>query len=371
MSVLLREIQQINREAASVLEKADLRTDSEIQSLTRDELHELFPTVKNFKLRRTIFRIIHKEKPVEELLRKLKQLIPNENLRGALTYNGVLVDDLQILRDMKDQVNHVQSFLEAHINVLESSSKAQPDQEPYTGREDNRTSKGDEGSNRAMTRQKSQAGKEENEIKPNVTRLRAQDVLSAAVGMFWDLGASASSASFGWKQSTKRKAADSPQQAHETLKYKMVVSGKTFGAHLQLLDKIQNSLQFHSVKLEETQNSEDYQIVIVFCPIVSRSTTDVNEAMREVKGEKPVILVLMHHSHEAKPTTSRKAWDGNHILLHVDVFYHDTKHGLLNCSQNEDAASAIGKELMKHCSRAFQDANENSMNMGGGHYQLT
>ncbi|KAM4522855.1 uncharacterized protein PAE49_002410 isoform 3-T4 [Odontesthes bonariensis] len=346
MSVLLREIQQINREAASVLEKADLRTDSEIQSLTRDELHELFPTVKNFKLRRTIFRIIHKEKPVEELLRKLKQLIPNENLRGALTYNGVLVDDLQILRDMKDQVNHVQSFLEAHINVLESSSKAQPDQEPYTGREDNRTSKGDEGSNRAMTRQKSQAGKEEN-------------------------GASASSASFGWKQSTKRKAADSPQQAHETLKYKMVVSGKTFGAHLQLLDKIQNSLQFHSVKLEETQNSEDYQIVIVFCPIVSRSTTDVNEAMREVKGEKPVILVLMHHSHEAKPTTSRKAWDGNHILLHVDVFYHDTKHGLLNCSQNEDAASAIGKELMKHCSRAFQDANENSMNMGGGHYQLT
>ncbi|KAM4521880.1 uncharacterized protein PAE49_001818 isoform 2-T3 [Odontesthes bonariensis] len=336
MSVLLREIKQINREAASVLEKADFRTDSEIQSLTRDELHELFPAVEKLKLRRTIFRIIHKEKPVEVLLKKLKQFIPNENLRGALTGNGVLVDYLQILRDMKDQVNHVQSFLEAHINVLESSSKAQPDQEPYTGREDNRTSKGDEGSNRAMTRQNSQAGKEEN-------------------------GASTAS---GGMLSPNKETEISPQQAHETLKYKMVVSGKTFGAHVQLLDKIQNSFPFRSVKLEKTQNSEDYQIVIVFCPIVSRSTTDVNEAMREVKGEKPVILVLMHHSHEAKPSTSRRTWDGNHILLHVDVFYHETKHGLLNCSQNEDATSAIGKELMKHCSHAFQDANEYSMNPG-------
>ncbi|KAM4521882.1 uncharacterized protein PAE49_001818 isoform 4-T5 [Odontesthes bonariensis] len=306
MSVLLREIKQINREAASVLEKADFRTDSEIQSLTRDELHELFPAVEKLKLRRTIFRIIHKEKPVEVLLKKLKQFIPNENLRGALTGNGVLVDYLQILRDMKDQVNHVQSFLEAHINVLESSSKAQPDQEPYTG---------------------------------------------------------ASTAS-GGMLSPNKETEISPQQAHETLKYKMVVSGKTFGAHVQLLDKIQNSFPFRSVKLEKTQNSEDYQIVIVFCPIVSRSTTDVNEAMREVKGEKPVILVLMHHSHEAKPSTSRRTWDGNHILLHVDVFYHETKHGLLNCSQNEDATSAIGKELMKHCSHAFQDANEYSMNPG-------
>ncbi|KAM4521881.1 uncharacterized protein PAE49_001818 isoform 3-T4 [Odontesthes bonariensis] len=330
MSVLLREIKQINREAASVLEKADFRTDSEIQSLTRDELHELFPAVEKLKLRRTIFRIIHKEKPVEVLLKKLKQFIPNENLRGALTGNGVLVDYLQILRDMKDQVNHVQSFLEAHINVLESSSKAQPDQEPYTGAS---TASG------GML-----SPNKETEISPQQAH-----------------GASTAS---GGKQSIKRKTADSPQQAHETLKYKMVVSGKTFGAHVQLLDKIQNSFPFRSVKLEKTQNSEDYQIVIVFCPIVSRSTTDVNEAMREVKGEKPVILVLMHHSHEAKPSTSRRTWDGNHILLHVDVFYHETKHGLLNCSQNEDATSAIGKELMKHCSHAFQDANEYSMNPG-------
>ena len=80
-------------------------------------------------------------------------------------------------------------------------------------------------------------------------------------------------------------------------------------------------------------------------------------------GEKPVILVLMHHCHEAKLATSRKTWDGNHILLHVDVFYHETKPGLLNCSQNEDAASAIGKELMKHFSCTFQENNQCSMNM--------
>lgn len=39
---------------------ADFCTDSEIQSLTREDLHELFPGPEKLKLRRTIFGIIHK-----------------------------------------------------------------------------------------------------------------------------------------------------------------------------------------------------------------------------------------------------------------------------------------------------------------------
>lgn len=39
---------------------ADFCTDSEIQSLTREDLHELFPGAEKLKLRRTIFGIIHK-----------------------------------------------------------------------------------------------------------------------------------------------------------------------------------------------------------------------------------------------------------------------------------------------------------------------
>lgn len=37
----------------------------------------------------------------------------------ALTNNGVLVDYLHLLKGMKAQVDNVQSFLEAHIRLLE------------------------------------------------------------------------------------------------------------------------------------------------------------------------------------------------------------------------------------------------------------
>lgn len=50
----------------------------------------------------------------------------------ALTNNGVLVHYLHLMKDMKAQLNNVQSFLEAHIRLLEDI-KAQPEQKHDTG----------------------------------------------------------------------------------------------------------------------------------------------------------------------------------------------------------------------------------------------
>ncbi|KAM6905762.1 uncharacterized protein PEZ65_017114 isoform 1-T1 [Lycodopsis pacificus] len=140
MSRLLKEIQQIDKEAAVELQKADLQTDSDIEVLTREELLQLFPAVADIKLRRAIYNVIHKpvqalqmpqsnhKREVELVLNKLKEFIPSEYFRAALTGDGVLVDYLRILKDMKTQMDHVQGFLEAHISLLEEFSK-NPDQE--------------------------------------------------------------------------------------------------------------------------------------------------------------------------------------------------------------------------------------------------
>lgn len=66
---------------------------------------------------------------------------------------------------------------------------------------------------------------------------------------------------------------------------------------------------------------------------------------------KPVILVLMHHTREAKYTSSVKTWlpDGRDVFP-VDVFYHETTNGLLRCDQNNQAVFKIGAELRKHTS---------------------
>lgn len=52
---------------------------------------------------------------------------------AALTGNGVLVDYLHILKDMKSQMNNVQGFLDAHIGLLDKFSRDQPVQESNNG----------------------------------------------------------------------------------------------------------------------------------------------------------------------------------------------------------------------------------------------
>ncbi|XP_039454901.1 uncharacterized protein LOC116332219 isoform X1 [Oreochromis aureus] len=131
MDGLLKEIRRKDEAAASVLEHAGLRADSDLQSLTLQDLSELFPGVKNVKLIRKIFDIIHKQKPIDILIKEFKDFIPHEYFRAALTEHGVLVDYLKMLKEMKTKMNKVQDFLDAHINLLEDFRKSQPSQDQY------------------------------------------------------------------------------------------------------------------------------------------------------------------------------------------------------------------------------------------------
>lgn len=60
----------------------------------------------------------------------------------------------------------------------------------------------------------------------------------------------------------------------------MLVCGQTFNAHEQLMKSVTNQ---HKIQFVET--SEDHQITVLFCPVVSRIATDVDTAMGEVKGK--------------------------------------------------------------------------------------
>lgn len=70
----------------------------------------------------------------------------------------------------------------------------------------------------------------------------------------------------------------------------MVVAGTTFGAHLQLLEKVKGirdqNWDLVCLNLEESPSNQDYQVIIVFCPISSRIGTDIEAAMHKVTGER-------------------------------------------------------------------------------------
>lgn len=60
----------------------------------------------------------------------------------------------------------------------------------------------------------------------------------------------------------------------------MLVCGQTFNGHQQLMESVTNQ---HGFRFVET--SEDHQITVLFCTIVSRIVTDIDAAMCEVKGK--------------------------------------------------------------------------------------
>ncbi|KAF7650596.1 hypothetical protein LDENG_00123340 [Lucifuga dentata] len=311
MPELLKEIKRLKPEAAKILEQADLRTNHELQSLTRQDLLELFPGAQNLKLRRNIYEIIHKQKPIKVLLKEMKDLIPDESFWGALSSNGVLNDYLQILKGLKTQMDDVQTFIDAHIDLMDEYGKNQ-DPNPTKGISSG-TSTPDTSDSREFP------------------TLRDDDHPQGTQG-----------------EKTSDAAVYFPKDAKKaTVLFYMVVSGETFGAHNTLLEKVRNKAKFH---LNETNNVEDCQVIIVFCPISSRVGSDVEAAMNKVPatGDKPVILVLMHHSYSPRTTASLRTWaqSTNTIKLDVNVFYHETVKGLIKCDQNEQGVREIHTELL-------------------------
>ncbi|XP_063758285.1 uncharacterized protein LOC134876940 isoform X2 [Eleginops maclovinus] len=267
---LLEEIRKANSEAAEVLEGESLCSDSDIQSLTLEELLELFPGLEKFQLRRRIFEMIKKRMPVEQL----------ETVRNN---NEELVETLT-LKDMKTQI---MNLFDTQIDFLEKDQQPQPDQKSATC----------------------------DPVKPNHGPTQGAPVSFLVVN-----------------------------EMEGDLNYQMVVTGETFDAHDQLMEKVKREVQDQFDLVQS--NSDDFDVTIVFCPIVSRMGPDVESALRHVKADKPVILVLMHHAYEAKFIPSwNPGRDGANVQLQVNVFFHETKSGLIQCEENQAAVREMKKKL--------------------------
>ncbi|KAK2911889.1 hypothetical protein Q8A67_004022 [Cirrhinus molitorella] len=87
-------------------------------------------------------------------------------------------------------------------------------------------------------------------------------------------------------------------------------------------------------------------IVLFFFPVVSRTGTDIDAAIKNINHSKPVILVVLHHTFdpEAVVSESKKFVKREHTLT-VDCLFYEDK-GLLQCKRN-DKALAEAKEWLK------------------------
>ncbi|XP_072558580.1 uncharacterized protein [Paramormyrops kingsleyae] len=124
-----------------------------------------------------------------------------------------------------------------------------------------------------------------------------------------------------------------------SVKVHMLATGETFQTHETFMQKLKLRIELCSAKSSN--------VILLFCPVVSRIGTDMEAAMARVTEDKPVILVFMHHCHDPSHMSNSTVHSSSKIVKSVDCAFHES-HGLLQCIQNEEAVAEVRSTLQTY-----------------------
>ncbi|XP_064781287.1 uncharacterized protein LOC135505943 isoform X2 [Oncorhynchus masou masou] len=135
---------------------------------------------------------------------------------------------------------------------------------------------------------------------------------------------------------------DSPKEL-KMEKFFTILTGNTLGSHEEINRRLTTK------GLTKVTSSVESDVIIAFCPIVSRAGTDIEAALQQIPAGKPVILVVKHHTFNPDytvPDNSRLV-NREDVILTVDCLFHESQ-GLLECHRNEAAVKEILKKFNIH-----------------------
>ncbi|TRY80186.1 hypothetical protein DNTS_003418 [Danionella cerebrum] len=122
----------------------------------------------------------------------------------------------------------------------------------------------------------------------------------------------------------------------DAVKVHFISNGKIFGSEKQIIHNLLSRIE----DLKVTQDVEDSNIVVIFCPVVSRAGTDIDAALAQIKyppENKLTVLAVLHHTFDPEKTL---ADSNNYVqqknILAVDFLFYEDK-GLLDCQKNSNA----------------------------------
>ncbi|XP_034741671.1 uncharacterized protein LOC117953065 [Etheostoma cragini] len=93
----------------------------------------------------------------------------------------------------------------------------------------------------------------------------------------------------GYKAETSSSSSSLSCWAKATVKVFQVNTGKTCGADQNILEQVKNVGLTSTWKVETTRNLQESDVIIVFCPIMSRVGSDLEAAMREDSGKRLMV----------------------------------------------------------------------------------
>ncbi|XP_038835516.1 uncharacterized protein LOC120033307 [Salvelinus namaycush] len=127
------------------------------------------------------------------------------------------------------------------------------------------------------------------------------------------------------------------------LKYYTVETGNTLDSHIQFMSQLNNTTRCFT----EVKSPVESDVIMAFCPIVSRAGTDIEAALQQIPTGKDVILVVLHHTFNPDYTVpdSSRLVTRSDVILTVDCLFHESQGGLLNCPRNDAAVSRVLRKL--------------------------
>ncbi|XP_024276183.2 uncharacterized protein LOC112250343 isoform X2 [Oncorhynchus tshawytscha] len=132
------------------------------------------------------------------------------------------------------------------------------------------------------------------------------------------------------------------------MRYYTITTGNTMDSHIQFTRQLGGGFT-------EVMSPEQSDIIMAFCPIVSRAGTDIEAALQQIPEGKDVILVVLHHYFNPDCTVpdSSRLVTRSDVILTVDCLFHESKGGLLNCPRNKAAVGNILNRLNRKPKHTF------------------
>ncbi|XP_027030053.2 uncharacterized protein LOC113660624 [Tachysurus fulvidraco] len=121
-----------------------------------------------------------------------------------------------------------------------------------------------------------------------------------------------------------------------------MITGNTRDSHKTFLDHLTISSKLHEVR---AVNESD--VIFAFVPVVSRAGTDIQSAMEIIPKDKPVVLVILHHTFDPDIVVPDvRSYVNRTDVFVVDCVFHEDQ-GLLRCLRNDDAINAVKDHLRR------------------------
>nr|XP_008105897.1 PREDICTED: uncharacterized protein LOC103278385 [Anolis carolinensis] len=135
------------------------------------------------------------------------------------------------------------------------------------------------------------------------------------------------------------------------------VTAKTGGCEKQFLKKVSDHLSDHRINLKvEKYREGSGHFLVVFCPVLSRVGTDMDNALEGLQGEPKAVLVMLHHKPKESNYFVSTKWQAQHPAVVRTVHARYTIHeGFYACPMNEEAVAIVAEVLEDHCKGGERD----------------